>query len=101
MRPERKGARDALKAIPTKAELAARLEASTLTDQHRQAVWLVYGEGMTRVRAAVRNLLMMLNGQLFVIKPTEWPTAIASRYKTRSGDLLPDLVFFFGAGERT
>ena len=52
MRPERKGARDALKAIPTKAELAARLEASTLTDQQRQAVWLVYGEGMTRVKAA-------------------------------------------------
>ena len=52
MRPERKGARDALKAIPTKAELAARLDASTLTDQQRQAVWLVYGEGMTRVKAA-------------------------------------------------
>ena len=52
MRPERKGARDVLKAIPTKAELAARLEASTLTDQQRQAVWLVYGEGMTRVKAA-------------------------------------------------
>ncbi len=52
MRPERNGARDALKAIPTKAELAARLEASTLTDQQRQAVWLVYGEGMTRVKAA-------------------------------------------------
>lgn len=49
MRPERKGARDALKAIPTKAELAARLEASTLTDQQRQAVWLVYGEGVPRV----------------------------------------------------
>ena len=53
MRPERKGARDALKAIPTKAELAARLEASTLTDQQRQAVWLVYGEGMTRVKPVV------------------------------------------------
>lgn len=52
MRPDRKGARDALKAIPTKAELAARLDASTLTDQQRQAVWLVYGEGMTRVKAA-------------------------------------------------
>ena len=52
MRPERKGARDALKAIPTKAELAARLEASTLADQQRQAVRPVYGEGMTRAKAA-------------------------------------------------
>lgn len=52
MRPERKGARDALKAIPTKEGLAARLEASTLADQQRQAVRLVYGEGMTRVKAA-------------------------------------------------
>lgn len=52
MRPERKGARDALKAIPTKTALAAMLDEATLTDQQRQAVWLVYGEGMTRVKAA-------------------------------------------------
>lgn len=68
MKPARKAARSRIKDIPTKAELALALERSTLTPDQREAP-----EGMERVwefehgriiedTAAVRNLLMMLNG---------------------------------------
>ena len=48
----RKDIRARLKAVPTKCELSAMLDASTLSDAQREAVFLVYGMGRTRVRAS-------------------------------------------------
>ena len=49
----RKDIRARLKAVPTKSELSAMLDASTLSDAQREAVFLVYGMGRTRVRASL------------------------------------------------
>lgn len=49
----RKDIRARLKAVPTKCELSAMLDASTLSDAQREAVFLVYGMGRTRVRASL------------------------------------------------
>ena len=73
-------ARRRLKQIATKAELAAKLERTTMPPAQRDAVYLVYGCGYSRGQAAMervwdfehariidetaaaRNLLQMLNG---------------------------------------
>lgn len=52
MKPDRKAARSRIKAMPTKAELALALERSTLTPDQREAVFLVFGCGETRVKVA-------------------------------------------------
>lgn len=52
MRDNRKQARLRLAATKTKAELAEMLDATTLTPSQKQAVYLVYGCGMTRTQAA-------------------------------------------------
>lgn len=53
MDASRKDIRARLKAVPTKAQLSAMLDASTLSDAQREAVFLVYGMGRTRVRASL------------------------------------------------
>lgn len=76
----RHNARRRLKQIATKAELAEKLERTTMPPAQRDAVHLVYGCGYSRVQAAMervldfehariidetaaaRNLLKMLNG---------------------------------------
>lgn len=52
MKPHRKAARSRIRAMRTKAELAAALERTTLSPAQREAVFLVFGCGMTRVKAA-------------------------------------------------
>ena len=53
MDASRKDIRARLKAVPTKAQLSAMLDASTLSEAQREAIVLVYGMGRTRVRASL------------------------------------------------
>lgn len=53
MYESRHNARRRLKQIATKAELAARLERTTMPPVQRDAVYLVYGCGYSRVQAAM------------------------------------------------
>lgn len=52
----RHNARRRLKQIATKAELAAKLERTTMPPAQRDAVYLVYGCGYSRVQAAMERV---------------------------------------------
>lgn len=52
MEKHRRYARIRIRSMGTKAELASALEQTTLDPRQKQAVFLVFGCGLTRVKAA-------------------------------------------------